>query len=203
MNATVENKKIVIEAGLRPEHLSAAAVGYWGAFSCKLRWPLGPERKALDFLRSSLDPSHAISAVSDNGEFLGVAGFKTWQGAFAGGDFTALSKVYGALGALWRGVLISILERQCEASTLLMDGIFVVPQARGLGVGSRLLEAVEFHAAAHGLQRVRLDVIDTNPRARALYERHGFKSRVETSIGVFKHVFGFSTATTMIKDVVM
>ena len=202
MNATAGNSGIVIEAGLRPEHRKAAAAGYWEAFSRKLKWPLGPETKALDFLHANLNPSHAISAVSDKGEFLGVAGFKTPGGAFVGGDFAALAKVYGASGALWRGVLISLLERPCEASTLLMDGIFVRPEARGMGAGSRLLAAIESHAAAHGLRRVRLDVIDTNPRARALYERHGFTSKVETSIGILKHIFGFSTTMTMIKDVV-
>lgn len=199
-NARMADGQIVIEAGLRLDHRAPAAAGYWQAFSRKLRWPLGPERKAIDFIQSNLDSSHAISALSNAGEFLGVAGFKTPRGAFVGGDFTALAKVYGFLGAVWRGALIAVLERQCEPSTLLMDGIFVHPEARGMGIGSRLLVEIESHAAACGLRRVRLDVIDTNRRARALYERHGFKPTAEKSIGMLKHVFGFSTATTMSKD---
>lgn len=192
---------IIIEPGIRPHHREQAASGYWQAFGQKLRWPLGPQGKALAFLRSNLDPNYAISAISPDGDFLGVAGFKTSQGAFVGGDFQALSAVYGTLSAVWRGLLISVLERPCEPGTLLMDGVFVAPQSRGLGVGSRLLDAIVDQARAAGLHKVRLDVIDTNPRARALYERHGFVATGEQTLGILKPVFGFSSATTLVKPV--
>jgi ribosomal protein S18 acetylase RimI-like enzyme len=191
---------IIIEPGIRPHHLNEAAEGYWQAFARKLAWPLGPQAKALEFLRASIDPSHAISAVSPDGRFLGVAGFKTKRGAFISGDFKALSTVYGSLGALWRGLLISLLERDFESGVLLMDGVFVAPQSRGMGVGSQLLDAIVGHAATEGLHEVRLDVIDTNPRARALYERKGFVATGEQKLGPLKPVFGFSSATTLIKQ---
>jgi RimJ/RimL family protein N-acetyltransferase len=50
------------------------------------------------------------------------------------------------------------------------------------------------------LHEVRLDVIDTNPRARALYERKGFVATGEQKLGPLKPVFGFSSATTLIKQ---
>jgi len=43
-----------------------------------------------------------------------------------------------------------------------------------MGVGSALLDAVAREAQARGLKEVRLDVIDSNPRAKALYTRKGF-----------------------------
>ena len=51
-----------------------------------------------------------------------------------------------------------------------------------------------------GLSRVRLDVIDTNPRARALYERNGFQAIETDEFGPFEHLFGFSSATRMEKQ---
>lgn len=192
---------IHIEAGLRPEHRALAARGYWQAFSGKLEWPLGPEETAVAFIEANLDPTHAISAVSVTGEFLGVAGFKTPKGAFAGGDFSALVETYGTLDAAWRSVLLCILERECKPGMLLMDGIFVQPEARGRGVGSLLLAAIESHAAACKLQWIRLDVIDTNPRARALYERQGFKRKSDESMGFLSHVFGFNSVTMLMKRV--
>lgn len=190
---------IIIEPGVRPHHCELAALGYWQAFAQKLAWPLGPEPKALEFLRENLDPAYAISAVSSSGTFLGVAGFKTKNGAFVGGDFDALAKVYGTICAAWRGMLISVLERDCEPGTLLMDGVFVAPQSRGLGVGSLLLDAIVKHAQTEGLDQVRLDVIDTNPRARALYERKGFHATAEQKMGLLGPLFGFHSATTLIK----
>ncbi|MDQ0317218.1 GNAT family N-acetyltransferase [Amorphus orientalis] len=190
-----------IEVGLRAEHRKRAAKGYWEAFSRKLRYPLGPEAKAIAFLERVLDPSHAISAVSGAGTFLGVAGFKTPSGAFVGGGFGDLVATYGFAGAVVRGLLAGLLERECEPGTLLMDGIFVEPDARGRGVGKALLQAVERHAVASRLGHIRLDVIDTNPRARALYEREGFREKSVVSLGPLKAVFGFSRATEMTKAV--
>lgn len=194
-------KDINIEPSIRPHHHEQAAQGYWEAFAQKLRWPLGPEPKALEFLLKNLDPTHAVSAVSQNGTFLGVAGFKTKKGAFVGGDFEALANVYGTISATWRGMLISVLERECEPGTLLMDGVFVTPQSRGLGVGSLLLDAIIGHAEAQGLSQVRLDVIDTNPRARALYERKGFIATGEQQIGMLGPLFGFRSATCLVKSI--
>ncbi|MGB5216257.1 MAG: GNAT family N-acetyltransferase, partial [Anderseniella sp.] len=88
-----------------------------------------------------------------------------------------------------------------QSETLLMDGIFVSESARGGGVGSMLLSAIKEKAAACGCSKVRLDVIDTNPRARALYERQGFISQGTSDIGPLRHVFGFQKATTMVCEV--
>lgn len=195
------NAAFAVTPGLQPRHYDEAAEGYWEAFRQKLSIPLGPEARARNFLRANLNPSHAISAVSASGELLGVAGFKTRAGAFIGGGFGELAAVYGHLGAMWRGALVQILDRQCEPGTLLMDGIFVQSAARGQGVGKRLLGAIEAHAGSLGLKRVRLDVIDANPRARALYEREGFVPVAVQSTGPLKHIFGFAKATTMVKPV--
>lgn len=190
-----------VEAGFRSGHRSVVAAGYWAAFSRKLRHPLGPQSRAIAFLERVLDPGHAISAVAKDGSFLGVAGFKTPNGAFVGGGIGEMAKVYGRIGGIGRGMLIGILERKCERGTLLMDGIFVRPEARGLGVGTALLDAIERHAVTNGLKHVRLDVIDENPRARALYQRRGFEVRSQMSIGAWKAIFGFRSVTTMIKAV--
>ncbi|WP_095589101.1 GNAT family N-acetyltransferase [Actibacterium ureilyticum] len=201
MNTIDPAKPFTVETGLRPEHRQQAARGYWRAFSRKLRYPLGPADKATSFIESVLDPTHAISAVSHDGQFLGMAGFKSARGALVGGGFGDLARIYGWLGATIRGALIHVLERDCADETLLMDGIFVEASARGHGVGTALLRAVEAYAASMALKRIRLDVIDTNPRARALYEREGFAASGVLSLGLLKPVFGFSAATQMTKPV--
>lgn len=190
-----------VRRGLPPEHRAPAAAAYWEAFSRKLRVPLGPPDKAVAFLERVLDPDHAISALSSQGDFLGVAGFKTPSGAFVGGSFADLAKVYGVLSATTRALLVSLLERPCEDRTLLMDGIVVAPSARGMGVGAALLDAIERRARELDLEQVRLDVIDANPRARALYERQGYEARATLSTGPFRRLFGFAGAATMYKNV--
>jgi ribosomal protein S18 acetylase RimI-like enzyme len=68
-------------------------------------------------------------------------------------------------------------------------------------VGTRLLEAIAAEAAARGYREVRLDVIEGNDRARALYERAGYRAIGTQSTGLLRFVFGFRSATTMVLSV--
>lgn len=190
-----------IQYGLADHHRDDAAALFWDAFSGKLGKVMRPREKALTFLARVIDPDHAVSAVDPSGRLLGVAGFKTAKGAFVGGGLADLAQIYGWIGALWRGMLLALLERDVTPGQLLMDGIFVRADARGMGVGSALLDAVGAEAVRRGCASVRLDVIDTNPRARALYERKGFRPIQTTTMGPLRLIFGFSAATTLVRPV--
>lgn len=54
-------------------------------------------------------------------------------------------------------------------------GMYVVPRRRGSGVADRLVEAVGDWARAEGATELYLQVTDLVPRARAFYERAGFR----------------------------
>ena len=55
-----------------------------------------------------------------------------------------------------------------------ITAVSVKPEARGRGVGARLLEDAVTRARAEGATSVTLDVDASNSGARRLYERHGF-----------------------------
>ena len=191
---------VTLRAGFPEQARETAARLYWTAFSGKLGKLMGPDDRGVRFFVRVLDPGHAISAVGPDGALLGFAGFKTDKSAFAGGSLADLSAIYGWAGALWRAPLLALLERDTSPDQLLMDGIAVVPEARGLGIGSLLLDAILDEARARGKTSVRLDVIDTNPRARALYERRGFQAIGDETTGPFARLFGFRSATRMHAD---
>lgn len=75
-----------------------------------------------------------------------------------------------------------------------MDGIFVAERARGQGVGTLLLRAIKRKAEQQGFAQVRLGVIDTNPRARQLSERQGFRAVAVRNPGPLRRLFGFRRA---------
>jgi ribosomal protein S18 acetylase RimI-like enzyme len=179
----------------------AIAALYWEAFGQKLGRALGPRDKALRFIESVLSPDHAVCAWDDRGRLLGVAGFKTQQGALVGGTLRDMARIYGRAGALWRLALLALLSRDTENARFLMDGLFVAPHARGQGVGTRLLEAIAEEARARGYREVRLDVVEENLRARALYERLGYRPVARHSTGLLRYVFRFRAATTMVLEV--
>ena len=56
----------------------------------------------------------------------------------------------------------------------------VMPQARGQGIGRRLLAAVEAKARERGCCKVTLEVLENNRPAKTLYEAVGFEQAVYT-----------------------
>lgn len=190
---------VTVQTGL-PEPLRAdAARLYWRAFRDKLGRILGPDDQGIALVRRVLDPTHCVAALSD-GQLLGVAGFKTAQSAFVDGTMGDLWAIYG-MGSLWRAGALALLSRDVDNERFLMDGIAVAPEARGAGVGTSLLHAICDEARLRGYSAVRLDVIDSNNRARALYEREGFRPVATETTGPARFLFGFRSATTMVRDV--
>ncbi|GAA1287336.1 GNAT family N-acetyltransferase [Streptomyces javensis] len=60
-----------------------------------------------------------------------------------------------------------------------LRSVWVSPEARGQGVGGRLIAAVENWALRRGATALRLAVLPGNAPAIALYERHGFAATGE------------------------
>lgn len=190
-----------IARGFAEAQRAAAAALYWQAFGDKLGRLLGPPDRGRTFIARALDPRFALAATGPDGALWGLAGFKTADGALVDFDFAALRATYGLAGALWRAPLLSLMQRPVEPGRLLMDGICVHAEARGRGIGSALLDAIVDEARRQGARDVRLDVIDRNTRARALYARKGFCAVGTESTGPLRWVLGFETATTMIYPV--
>ena len=175
-----------------------AARLYWLAFGSKLGAVLGPDARALRFLERVIRADQVVIAL-DDGQLLGLAGFKTQAGSFAGGSPDDMRAIYGRFGAFWRMALIGILSRYIDNQRFLLDGICVAPQMRSQGIGAALLQEIAAEGTRRGYGALRLDVVDSNARARALYERLGFRAVKDQRLGPLRHVFGFSVATTMIR----
>lgn len=171
-------------------HARDAVDIYVQALFQKLRPFFGTAEQAADFLAPHLRPDRAVTAV-DGGQLLGIAGFRmNGSGLFEPGwpDF---QKRYGFVGGAVRVAGLSLLEKPEDNKTLSMDGIAVAGPARGKGAGTALLEGICEIARTNARHAVRLDVIDTNPRARALYERNGFVAGKVAHLGPLSRLFGF------------
>ena len=188
---------VSIVHGLTEAQRPAAGHLYWEAFGGKLGNVLGPDVKAHAFLLHAIRADHCFAAVGPDGSLLGIAGYKSPQGAFVGGTFAEMRGVYGWLGTLWRSAMLWTLSHEIDNDRFLIDGIAVTREARGSGVGSALLEALCDEGRRRGYASIRLEVIDTNWRARALYERLGFLAVRTERMGPLRHVFGYAAATTM------
>lgn len=196
---TVQAERPRLVDGFPEARRAAVARLFWAAFSDKLGRIMAPEDRALGFLERALRPDHAISALDAEEQVLGVAGLKTEAGGLLAAGFRELADVYGVMGALWRSPILDLTERRIAAGQVLIDGVFVAPEARGRGIGTSLIEAVVARAGSLGLREVRLDVIDTNPRAAALYLRLGFRPVATRRLGPLGWALGYSAYTTMVR----
>lgn len=190
---------MTVSVGFHDSERPRIAELYWAAFGDKLGRVMGPAAKGRAFVARVADPTHALTYRDPDGRILGLVGFKTAESALVGGDLSDLAAVYGWPGAIWRLCVLALLERDTENRRFLMDGICVAEEARGRGIGTVLLEAIAREAATRGFDEVRLDVIDSNGKARALYERRGFEAVGEQAMGPLRHLYGFRSATTMVR----
>lgn len=56
-----------------------------------------------------------------------------------------------------------------------IQSVRVHPEFRRLGIGSQLLDECEKHAVTRGHRQISLSVALDNPKAKRLYERHGYR----------------------------
>ena len=110
-----------------------------------------------------------------------------------------LRAVYGLAGMVWRMPLLWALGYEVDNERFLLDGICVAKVVRGFGIGSALMAAISAEGATQGYSHIRLDVVDSNVRAKALYERLGFAIEKTDDIGLLFFAFGFRHSHTMIK----
>ncbi|MEU9293735.1 GNAT family N-acetyltransferase [Streptomyces sp. NPDC048266] len=171
---------------------------YWEAFGRKLGAALGPADDGRAFIARHLHHDRAAVALAPGGgPVVGVAGYRLGGRGLVGGGVRDVLSRYGLVRGLPRLAVLALLERTPEPGELVMDGIAVDPAHRGAGIGGLLLTEITAIAAAHGCSRIRLDVIDVNPRARALYERHGFAAVRTERTPYLRDLMGFGAVTTM------
>lgn len=193
----MELSDVAITAGIPRGQRPRVARLYWQAFHQKLRPALSDERRAIPYLESQLADDRVVCAHAD-GTVIGVVGFSLRGRAAVGFSFAELRARYSTFTAPVRALLLGVLERRTHPGSLLLDGISVAPEARGLGVGTALLAHVRRLALDERMDAVRLSVVDTNPRARDLYQRLGYVAEESASIGPLRRLYGFRTATEMV-----
>ncbi len=189
--------EVIYQVGLPEQFRSSAASLYDEAFGKKFSVAVRSDKNRLLLLTRCLMLEYAIVAMSEN-RLIGIAGFHTPGGSLTGGiTYSKLLSQLGFIKGSWAAFIFSLYERKPAPGELVMDGIVVHSDARGKGVGSRLLSEIADYAKEHGFNRVRLDVIDINPKAKQLYKRKGFKAVKTEHFPYLRWLLGFGGSTTM------
>lgn len=190
--------EITASLGIPAEQRERTAQLYDIAFGEKLALAIPNANDRVQLLAKAMQLEFSIGAF-DGVKLIGIAGFSTAQGALTGGiDYRGLLSELGWMKGNRAAVVFSLYERKALDGELLMDGIVVDPAYRGKGVGTLLFSRLVEFAKSEKHSTIRLDVIDTNPDARRLYNRLGFCEEATENFEFLRSILGFGASTTMI-----
>jgi ribosomal protein S18 acetylase RimI-like enzyme len=142
---------------------------------------LGPRHKGIAFIAASLQSEFGLVAFHQ-GKFVGVAGAKTDKGELFQVRFITWIRTYHihALQSFFIG--FPFWYERHEPGVLTLASLSIKEPFRGLGIGTKIVKEFIRYGSAEGFRTLKVEVINSNLRAKALYERLGFKKRKYTSI---------------------
>ncbi len=194
---------INITTKLPGEMMNQAAEVYYSGFKQKFDGLLMIPRtreQALHILKESMDCSMGIYALDDGGNLVGLVGLGCKGRGFVKYRWRLLLQEFGLLGAILRKLIKFFEAPALRKDQLRIEGVVISEGAQGQGIGSALLHAVFERARRQGYKSVCLEVINTNPDARRLYHRLGFKDKGRVYFGLLTRQAGFTFIWRMEKN---
>ena len=205
MDTTI--KGVEIEWGLRDgrnrERVVDLLIDAFGPKLMHLELMCDDTETLRTLLRRSINTDMGVYAL-DDGDVVGFAALDYGPARrFFDVRLRPLIETFGFWGGLmrWSARALFGIENNGRRSALRVEMIAVAQAARGRGVGTSLLTAVREHARDLALHRVTLEVVDTNPRARRLYEQVGYRVIKRTRYGGLTRAGGFTAVDFMEQSV--
>ncbi len=167
--------QIEIKLGIPEELRQQAAIICYEGFP-QIKWLFGSQQKAVTVFEPSFNTELGLTAQIQ-GQLVGFVGLKYENRPFFRFDRSHFIRELGLL----RGLLAFLVLNNISLAKPLADemhiAVLVVDASmRGKGIGSLLMQAAFEIAQQNRCTAVVLDVANTNPDARRLYERLGFKA---------------------------
>lgn len=133
----------------------------------------------------------------DGSTVVGCIGYSQPGNQFLHFSWRALRREFGCFGAMGRLMSQYFSRDKCHEEEMYITLIAVTEGYRSTGIGSRLIETLANHGKCTCKKRLVLEVVDSNPRARNLYERLGFTFIKQYNTGWFSKPAGFTTVVRM------
>lgn len=192
-----------IRKGFADKDRASVASLYVAAFKSKFVNLIGKEPVLQKLFEQAVDPAYCLCAYDEQDTLVGIAGFHEGDNGFVDMKSKDFIATFGWLKGMYKAIVVdAIFTRKPQSpKEFLMDGIAVAPNSRGQGVGTQLFDALMQYGEKNGYTYIKLDVIDENPRAKALYERLGFlETRYEKVPKLLAKRIGVSGVSTMVKE---
>lgn len=166
---------IEIAEGIHKEYVDDALLLSYHAFAKKFRIGFRDADDLVRLFGDAVDRSSCLTAMGDGG-CLGILTYQTTERDFYHLKLTTLLTRFSPVRALRMLVNSVLLDDRAKGGEFLVASLVVSPSARGLGLGTALLERAEGTARDLGKSRMALSVIGENEGAIRLYERLGYRT---------------------------
>ncbi len=160
-NGNLENKEKVIEILMT-------------AFNKKFSSVIKNEEKLRKLMKKYINFENAFYCYYE-GEIVGVLGFESKNKKFDKINFWTLLFEIGIIKMIKTILLYAPFSRKLKENEIRIIAIAVDENKRGLGIGTHLLQKFYNYSREEKFQKILLEVVDTNPKAKKLYKEHNFK----------------------------
>ena len=183
---------IRLQWGLTDEFQLRAAMLIYDTFVKKFQYTLGPRKKGIHFIAHSFKPEFGLMALR-NGDFVGIASAKTTKGELVQFQFGLWIRTYHIKAVQRFLITFPFWYERHGPDELLLSSLCIVESAQGQGIGTLMIQEFIQYGTNQGYRVLKLNVINSNLRARALYEKLGFKITKYSKIPFpWSHLLGFT-----------
>lgn len=189
---------ITIQFGIPKNQQLIIANIFYENFQDKFKIFLGNKKKAIPLIASTLEDDRIIVAIK-NGKVIGFAGLQYHKKSFSIPSLTQIVKIYGFMTIRTFPFFVISSFNKPKSFQLHLESLAVTGKEQGKGIGTQLLNATINHAKAKSFSQIKLEVIQTNQKAKKLYKKIGFKSTKIIKIPYpFSYIIGFSSFEEML-----
>jgi ribosomal protein S18 acetylase RimI-like enzyme len=185
----------ITESINKNQRIRAIEILYY-AFEQKIRALIKSKEKALAIYNKSLKNDQVFYALLD-GNVVGLIGLQYKNRTFLEFKYRDLRKYFNPLQSYFIYKIYKLTSPKIKDDVLRIDSIAVDKSFRNLGIGTQLINKVFEFAKNKGFKKVILEVINTNPKAKGLYERIGFKEKKIVRYYFLTRSAGFSSEYIM------
>lgn len=158
------------------------------------------KEQAVDFLHYAYCSGDGEFGYKDHqvmveeGRIIGLVGRRTAKDNLKY-TMAAIKQIFGyygfykGIGVLVRGLRFEAIVVPPIKDVICLHNLAVSPEQQGSGIGAQLIKSFLAQEKKKGVATVSLNVAETNPRAKVLYERLGFVVK-DKKIGKLSNKYG-------------
>ena len=159
----------------------------------------GNKNKTILLISTCIQDDRTLVAFKDD-LAVGLAGLQYCGKSFIDPSLKQVTRIFGleTFRVLLFGGIFLFFNKRTQKE-IHLESLAVTTDEQGKGIGSKLLYFVIDYARLKGFSQIRLEVKDSNPNAKRLYERIGFKEkRVQKIPYPFNRLLGIKSIIEMI-----